>query len=165
MQVLIWVTTVLAVLAIFSIWANRQLLNPNNWANTSTKLLENTAIRESTANYMVEQLYANVDVAGELKARLPAQLQPLAGPIAGGLRSLASEAALRALANAHVQEVWKAANRAADQTFVTIVNGGKGAVSTNGGEVTLDLASVVADITNRLGLPNVSSKLPHRLPI
>ena len=32
---LIWVTTVLAVLAILAVWANRQLLNPNNWANTS----------------------------------------------------------------------------------------------------------------------------------
>ncbi len=160
MRTLIWGTTVLAVLAIFAVWANRQLLNPNNWANTSTKLLENAAIRESTSNYLVEQLYANVDVAGELKARLPAQLQPLAGPVAGALRNLASEAALRALANAHVQEAWKQANRAADQTFVTIVNGGTGAVSTNGGQVTLNLSSIVADITNRLGLPNLSSKLP-----
>ena len=38
-QVLIWGTTVLAVLAIFAVWANRQLLNPNNWANTSTASL------------------------------------------------------------------------------------------------------------------------------
>jgi hypothetical protein len=159
-QVLVWGTTVLAILAIFSIWANRQLLNPNNWANTSTKLLENPAVREATSSYLVEQIYAHVNVAEELKTRLPAQLQPLAGPIAGGLRSLANEAALRALANAHVQEAWKEANRAADQSFVTIVNGGKGAVAIHQGEVTLDLASIVADITNRLGLPNVSSKLP-----
>jgi hypothetical protein len=159
-QVLVWGTTVLAILAIFSVWANRQLLNPNNWANTSTKLLENPAVREATSTYLVEQLYAHVNVAEELKTRLPAQLQPLAGPIAGGLRSLASEAALRALANARVQEAWKEANRAADQSFVTIVNGGKGAVAIHQGEVTLDLASIVTDITGRLGLPNVSSKLP-----
>jgi hypothetical protein len=31
--------TLLAVLAIFAIWANRQLLNPTNWSNTSTALL------------------------------------------------------------------------------------------------------------------------------
>ncbi len=155
-----WATTVLAVLAIFAVWANRQLLNPNNWANTSTKLLQNAEIRESTSNYLVDQLYAHVNVAEELKVRLPTQLQPLAGPVAGALRNLANEAALRALANAHVQEAWKQANRAADQTFLTIVEGGKGAVSTNGGEVTLNLASIVSDITNRLGIPNVSSKLP-----
>jgi hypothetical protein len=158
--VLVWGTTVLAVLGIFAVWANRQLLNPNNWANTSTKLLQNAAIRESTSNYLVDQLYAHVNVQQELKSRLPAQLQPLAAPVAGALRSLATEAAQRALANGHIQEVWKRANRSADQAFVSIVEGGKGAVSTNGGEVTLNLASVIGDITNRLGLPNVSSKLP-----
>ncbi len=158
-RVLIWGTTVLAVVAIFAVWANRQLLNPNNWANTSTKLLQNERIRETTSNYLVEQLYANVDVEQELKSRLPTQLQPLAGPVAGALQNLATTAARRALANARVQEAWKAANRAADESFIAIVNG-KGAVSTNGGEVTLDLASIVANIAKRLGLPNVSSKLP-----
>jgi hypothetical protein len=157
---LVWGTTVLAVVAIFAVWANRQLLNPDNWADTSTKLLQNAEVREATSNYLVDQLYANVNVSQELSAKLPAQLQPLAGPIAGAIRNLANEAALRALANARVQEAWKTANRAADQTFVSIVEGGKGAVSTNGGEVSLNLASITAEITNRLGLPNVSSKLP-----
>jgi hypothetical protein len=159
-RVLIWGTTVLAVLAIFAVWANRQLLNPNNWANTSAQLLQNAAVRDATSNYLVNQLYANVDVAGELKAKLPTQLQPLAGPIAGGLRNVASTAAQKALAAPRVQDVWKQANKAADQTLVNIVNGGKGAVQINGGEVSLNLAAIVADITNRLGLPDLSSKLP-----
>jgi len=118
------------------------------------------AVEVRTSNYLVDQLYANVNVEGELKAKLPTQLQPLAGPIAGAVRSLATEASKRALANARVQEAWKKANYAADQEFVTIVNGGKGAVKITGGEVTLNLATIVANITNRLGLPNVSSKLP-----
>lgn len=159
-QVLIWGTTVLAVLAIFAIWANRQLLNPTNWSNTSTQLLQNPDVREATANYLVEQLYANVNVEQELKAKLPTQVQPLAGPIAGGLRSLATEVAQRALANGHVQEAWKKANYQADNTLVVIVNGGKGAVLVKGGEVSLDLRTIVANVADRLGLPNVSSKLP-----
>jgi hypothetical protein len=158
-RVIIWGTTVLAVVAIFAVWANRQLLNPDNWANTSTRLLQNEKIREATSNYLVNQLYANVNVAEELKSRLPTQLQPLAAPVAGALQNLATTAAQRALASAQIQEAWKHANRAADQAFIAIVNG-KGAVSTNGGQVTLDLASIITNITNRLGLPNVSSKLP-----
>ena len=160
MGVLVWGTSVLAVLAIFAIWANRQMLNPHNWANTSTKLLQNAEIREATSNYLVDQLYANVNVEQEIKARLPAQIQPLAGPLSGALHNLANEATQRALANPKVQEVWRSANRAADQQFVTIVEGGKGAVAITGGQVTLDLSSIVANITNRLGLPNISSKLP-----
>jgi hypothetical protein len=159
-QVIIWATTVLAVLAIFAVWANRQLLNPNNWANTSTQLLEHPEIRAATSNYLVGQLYANVDVAGELRSRLPPALQGVAAPLAGALRNVAVSAAQRALANPQVQNAWRLANRAADQTLVTIVNGGSGAVKVSGGEVTLDLRSIVANMTNQLGLPDVSSKLP-----
>jgi hypothetical protein len=158
--VLIWGTSLLAVVGIFAVWANRQLLNPDNWSSTSTQLLQNAAVREATANYLVDQLYANVNVEKEIKDRLPTQIQPLAGPISGALNNLATEAAQRALANPHVQEAWRQANKAADQSFVTIVEGGKGAVAVTGGQVTLDLSSIIANITNRLGLPNVSSKLP-----
>jgi hypothetical protein len=159
-QVIIWATTVLAVLAIFAVWANRQFLNPDNWANTSTQLLEHPEIRAATSNYLVGQLYANVDVAGELKSRLPPALQGVAAPLAGALRNAAVSAAQRALANPKVQDAWRLANRAADQTLVTIVNGGSGAAKISGGEVTLDLKSILANITNQLGLPDVSSKLP-----
>ena len=159
-QVIIWGTTILAVVAIFSVWANRQLLNPNNWANTSTSLLQRADIRTATSNYLVNQLYQNVNVAGELRSRLPPTLQPIAGPVAGALRNVAVSAGERLLANPHVQDVWRLANKAAAQTLVKIVNGGSGAVHVNGGVVTLDLKALVADMASQLGLPDVSSKLP-----
>lgn len=159
-QVIIWVTTVLAVVAIFAVWANRQMLNPDNWANTSTQLLQREEIRTATANYLVNQLYQQVNVSAELRSHLPPALQPLAGPVAGAFRDLATQAAVRVLANPQVQDAWRAANKAAAQTLVHIVNGGKGAVHVNGGEVTLDLRTLVADMANQLGLPDISSKLP-----
>src|SRR3954452_15621634 len=116
-NVLIWATTVLAIVGIFAIWANRQMFNAHNWANTSSKLLQNEQIRDATSAYLVDQLYANVNVEQEIKQRLPKQIQPLAGPLSGGLRSLANEAAKRAFANPRVQEAWKNANHAADQTL------------------------------------------------
>jgi hypothetical protein len=158
--VLIWVTTILAVVAIFAIWTNRQIFNADNWANTSTRLLQNDKIRTATANYLVDQLYRNVDVAAQLQTRLPAQLKPLSGPIAGALQNAAVAAADRALASGRIQLVWKRANHAADEQFIAIVNGHKGAVSTKNGVVTLDLAPIVTNITDRLGLPNIGAKLP-----
>jgi hypothetical protein len=159
-QVIIWATTLLAVLAIFAVWANRQFLNPDNWANTSTKLLDHPEIRAATSNYLVGQLYANVDVAGELRSRLPPALQGVAAPLAGALRNVAVSAAQRLLENPKVQDAWRLANRTADQTLLTIVNGGSGAAKVSGGEVTLDLRSIVANMADQLGLPDVSSKLP-----
>jgi hypothetical protein len=159
-RVIIFGTTLLAVLAIFAVWANRELLSPGNWGDTSTKLLQNPAIRDAAAVYLVEQLYANVNVEEELRTRLPREVKPIAGPLAGGLRSLANEATKRLLERPRVQEVWRQANRAADQTFVNIVNGRKGTVLVNNGEVALNLAALVKEISKQLGLPDVSSKLP-----
>ncbi len=46
--------TVTTILAILAIGANRQMLNAENWASTSSGLLENPAIRDATANYLVD---------------------------------------------------------------------------------------------------------------
>jgi hypothetical protein len=159
-QVIIWGTSLLAVLAIFAIWANREMLNPGNWSDTSSQLLQNAEVREATINYLVDQLYANVDVEEELKKRLPTNVQALAGPLAGGLRGLATQVGNKALENARVQEAWKNANKAADEALVAVVKGEKGALAFHGGVVTLDLSTVLKNITERLGLPDVSSKLP-----
>src|ERR1700677_5371260 len=41
---LIWITTVLAVVGILGVWANRQMLDPDNWADTTTQPLHNPTI-------------------------------------------------------------------------------------------------------------------------
>ena len=160
-DVLIGVTTVLLVVGIFATWANRLLFSPDNWSKTSTQLLQNANVRSTTANYIVDQLYANVDVAGLIKQGLPTQLQGLAGPAAGALRNAAVQGTELALNRPRVQTLWAQANRAADQTFVDIVNGKKGTLTVNQGAVTLDLASILNNIASRLGLPSdIASKLP-----
>jgi hypothetical protein len=158
---LIAFTTVLAIFTMLSVFANRLLFNPDNWASTSTQLLQNQAIRSQVSNFLVDQLYANVNVAGLLKTALPPRLEPLAGPAAGALRGGAVKAVDGALQRPRIQTLWSNANRRADQALVAIVNGGKGAVSTTGGVVTLDLHQVLETVSSRLGLPGtILAKLP-----
>jgi Short C-terminal domain len=160
-DILIGVTTILLVVCVFATWANRLLFSPDNWSKTSTQLLQDANVRSSTANYLVDQLYANVNVSGLIKQNLPTQLQGLAAPAAGALRNAAVQGTELALSRPRVQQLWAQANRAADQTFIDIVNGRKGAVGVNQGEVSLDLASVLNNVASRLGLPSdIASKLP-----
>ena len=160
-DVLIGVTTVLLIVGIFAIWANRLLFSPDNWSNTSTQLLQNQNVRNSTANYLVDQLYANVNVSGLLKQALPTQFQALAGPAAGALRNAAVQGTEAALTRPEIQTLWAQANRAADQTFIDVVNGRKGAVGFNNGVVSLDLETILNNVASRLGLPSgIASKLP-----
>jgi hypothetical protein len=158
---LIVLTTLLTVVATFAVWANRQLLDPGNWSATSTRLLQNPEIRDTTANFAVDQLYANVDVAQLIGSALPKRLRPLAGPAAGALHTGAVHAARLALADARVQSLWAQANRRAAQALVTVIDGGTGPVKVQGGVVTLDLASVVEAIARQLGLPaGIAARLP-----
>ena len=92
----------------FAIWANRLLFNPDNWSNTSTQLLQNPDIRDASANYLVDQLYANVNVGRLIKSGLPPRLQPLAGPAAGALRNVAVQGVDAALERPRVQTFWAA---------------------------------------------------------
>jgi hypothetical protein len=160
-RVILVLATVLAILSIVSIWANRQLMNPTNWSKTSTALLAKPTIRSALSGYLIDQLYANVDVPAQLKSGLPPQLAPLAGPISGALHNLAEQGAERALELPRVQDGWSKANYAADQALVTIVKGGGSRVQINGGTVSLNLRQIVADLAQRLGLPaGVAEKLP-----
>ena len=160
-DVLLTLITILTAVAIVAIWANRQLLNADNWAQTSTSLLQNPTIRTATANYLVNQLYANVDVSGQVEAALPARLKPLADPISGALRSAAVSGVELALSQPLVQNAWRTVNRAADRQLITIVNGGGRVVSVNGGKVTLNLRNVLNDVAGQLGISaDLGSKLP-----
>lgn len=160
-RVILGVATLLAVFAIFAIWANRQLMNPHNWSKTSTALLQKQTVRDALSAYLVNQLYDNVDVAKELQSGLPPRLEPLAGPLSGALHGVAEQAAGRALENPQVQNLWQKANFAADQTLVRIIKGGGSRVNINGGTVSLDLRTIVAGLAADLGLPPaIADKLP-----
>jgi hypothetical protein len=77
-RALLIVATILTVVSIFAVWANRQLLDADNWSDTSTALLENDEIRAQVSAFLVDQTYANVDVSAELARALPPRLKPLA---------------------------------------------------------------------------------------
>ncbi len=106
----------------FAVWAKRQLLETDTWVETSTELLADESIQDALSNFLVTELYANVDVEAELAEQLPEQLAPLAGPISGGLRQVAGDVSMRALAEPRVQDLWENANRAAHERLLAVVD-------------------------------------------
>ncbi len=160
-RVILSIATLLAVFAIFAVWANRQLLEPANWSKTSTELLQKSTIRAALSNYLVDQLYQNVNVQAQLQSALPGQLSRLAGPIAGALQNLAQQGAEAALDRPRVQEAWMRANYFADEQLVRIVTGGGPRVQVTNGTVTLNLRAILTNLLDRLGLPSsLAAKLP-----
>ena len=156
------VATIVTLLAFLSIWANRQLLDTDQWTETSTALLEKPAVRDALANYLVDELFANVDVQAELEQDLPPALSGLAGPITGGLRQLALKGAETALEKPAVQAAWKNANRIAHEKLILILEGGTERISTEGGKVTVDTRALLTDVANRSEFRRASSRSCRR---
>jgi hypothetical protein len=151
-RVLVVLASVLAFLAIFTSWIDRQALDTDEWVDTSGKLLEDQAISDAVATYSVDQLYANVDVARLLKKRLPDDLEPVASPAAAGLRGLATGAAKRAFQSPRAQTLWQDANRVAHSQLVAILEDKSEAISSQNGKVVLNLQPIVFQLADRLGL-------------
>jgi hypothetical protein len=156
---LLVIATLVTFLAIFSIWVNRQALNTDNWVDTSTNLLQDEALQARLSNYLADQLFADVDVQAELEQTLPPRLAPLAGPAAGALHQLAPQVAQRALDTPQFEALWGQANRTAHESLLKILNDEGSAVSTGGGEVTLDLSALLSQIGGQLG-GGIASKVP-----
>ena len=160
-RILVGFATLFAFLAIFTSWIDRQVLDTDQWTETSGELLEDEVISDAVADYAVEQLFTNVDVAKLLEKRLPDDVKPLAGPVSGGVRQFAQTAAERGLQSDRAQNLWKDANRTAHETLVTILKDDSDAVTTRDGVVVLDLRPIVAQIAGQVGLEKqVEDRLP-----
>jgi hypothetical protein len=160
-RTLLALATIVAVLSILAVWANRQLLNADNWADTSTALLEDPAVKTAVSGYLIDQVYANVNVSAELARALPPRLKPLSGPAAGGLQNVAQDVTDKALGRPRVQQAWKNANRLAAERFIAIAEGKSTLVTVSGQTVYLDLGALVLDAVQRFGLPG---KLAGKIP-
>ena len=77
---LIVLASVLGVVSILASWANQQMLDNDSWRTTSQEIIQNPKVAPALSAFAVDQLYSNVDLAGDLGAQLPPALKPLAGP-------------------------------------------------------------------------------------
>ena len=155
-RVVVWSLVVLAsVLLTVSItanWVQRELLDTDQVVNTTDEILDDEDVQEALSTYTVDQLYANVDVQGQVEERLPSSAQALAAPVAAAARELAVDVEQRALDSPRVQDLVSGRVGRAHERFVRLIEDEGEYVSTTGGEVTLAYGSVVADLAARLGL-------------
>lgn len=161
-RVLVVLGSVLAFLSVFAIWTERQALNTDDWTETSGRLIQNSTIREAVGTFLVDQLYENVDVEKAVSERLPGDTKDLAGPISGGLRQFAGDGADEVLQSSTAQELWKSANRATHEQLLEVLEEKEGTVSTEEGEVSLELGGLVTNLADQVGIgASLTEKLPE----
>jgi hypothetical protein len=165
-KIAIWTLIVLASLIAFgsvlTTWVNRQMLDTESWSEASADLIEDPEVRGAVSIYLVDQLYANVDVAGAVEERLPPDLKRLAPTIAGAVRQPATDAVERLLDSPRVQQLFINASTTAQQKLTNVLENKTGAgITTGNGVVTLDLGELVQTLGQELGLSGATlDKIP-----
>jgi hypothetical protein len=160
---LVVLATVVAVLSTLTTWVRTQALDTDQWVSISNELLGEPEVTEALSLYITDQLFTQVDVAGELEALLPEDFAGLAGPIAGALRGPATDGVERILESDRFAALWERANRASHETLVGILRDETrlDATSTADGTVTLDLREAVINVGTTIGIPQAALE---RLP-
>ncbi len=149
---MIVLASIVLVVSMIANWVQQEALETEQVEETTDQIVRDEDVREALATFTVDQLYANVDVQGEIEQRLPGPAQPLAAPIAAATRNLATNVAERALSSPQVQNLVSTAVGRAHAQFVSLIEDEKEYVATTGGNVTLQYGSVVADLAARLGV-------------
>jgi hypothetical protein len=159
--VLVWslfgLATILMLVSSLTVWAKRQLLNDQAWADSSAQLLANDEVRGAIAQKLSDGLFARVDVEAQLRERLPPRSQAAAPVLAAALQnSVGPAAANRLLQRPRVQALWENANKRAHAAVIRVLEGKdlgrNGNISTANGEVTLDLRPAITRLATRLGV-------------
>jgi len=159
--VLVWslfgLATILMFVSSFTVWAKRQLLDDQAWADSSSQLLANDEVRGAIAQKLSDGLFARVDVEAQLRERLPPRTQGAAPLLAAALQNnVAPAAADRLLQRPRVQTLWENANKRAHAAVVRVLEGKdlgrNGNISTANGKVTLDLRPAITRLATRLGV-------------
>lgn len=161
----VWIVLVVAglllLLSSFAIWINRVALNTSVFTDTSSSLLDDPEIRSAVANRAVDELFANVDVQAEVEEQLPGDYQGLSGPATAGLRQASYEIVDRALEQPAFQQLFKVTLEETHRTLVEVLEGGGERVSTENGEVTLNLRAIIEEAADRIGIgQQVADKIP-----
>jgi len=164
--ILVWGLMALGALILIvgslTVWVKRQALDTDAWVDASSRLLDDDDVRDALSIYIVDQLYEYGDVENRLEEGLPPNLQGLAAPLAGSLRTPAVQAVDRFLERPRVQQLWEDVNRVAHQTLLRVLEDEtRAGLSTTSGNVTLDLRTLLVTIGDELG---IGERLEARLP-
>jgi hypothetical protein len=151
-RTLVVVGALFTILSLLAGYVRFQALDTDSVGDIASDLIADPEIRDQAAATLVEQLFATVDVEAALDERLPPDQRGLAGPIAGAVRLGADRAAQRLLERPRAQELWVRTIEATHRNLLRILEDETGPVSTEGGDLVLDLQPLVIQLGEQVAV-------------
>lgn len=145
---LVGAATILLVVCCLTVWVRRQALDTPYVESAGRQMLEDQEIRSAVAAYLIDELYAHVDVEEELTRPLPARDRRFAVPFVAALRGLAPRAAEEILSEPFVVDAWASAVATAHRDLLRVVESDPNRAM----DVYLGLRPLLIALAQRVGL-------------
>ncbi len=160
-RILVVLGALIAVVALLAGYVRYQALDTETFKGTASELIADDEVRNQIGARMVDELFANVDVAGELESTLPENLQGLAVPIAGLTRQFADRAAINVLDRPRVQELWINSLVTTQEQLKKLLDGDTTVVQNTDGYVVLNLQPLIVQLGDQVAIVGrAASALP-----
>jgi hypothetical protein len=141
LSILVFTVTVPAV------WGARTVLNTDRYVATVAPLAEDSAVQESIATKLTDQVFSALDVqdklAGVLGSVGEGRLSVLAAPITIAVRGFVQDQVLKIVQSDAFATFWTQANRFVHEQVLAILRGGGETITVREGKVLLNLLPLV----------------------
>jgi hypothetical protein len=127
--------------AITVAWIRGTVISSSGYIAVVAPLAADPVVRATAATTIDGEV--SLLVSHAIKGAAPSRLSILAGPLGGGLGSLAGNDTGTLVASPEFQRLWTAANAAAHGQIISVLNGSSTAVATTGDEVALNPAPLI----------------------
>ena len=136
-------------------WARFTLLNTNGWVAAVGPLSKDATVSGILSQYVVGELFAQVDVEQSLAETLPPKLQMFSAPLAVGVQQFADDAVSKLIQSDAFNTVWVGVNRAGHTAIIAVLKGEGDKLYMQDGQLTLDLSDVYNFVENKFGLTDL----------
>ena len=155
--VCIVLAAILTVPAGFAYWGQRTINDGGRYVATVGPLVDSPEVQTAIATKVTDAIEEQVDVQALLNQAFAGviadrpRLQLLIGPLAGAVNGLIQTQVQNFVESDAFRELWLTVNTRAQQRLVQLLKGeDSGAVSVQGGQVVLDLSTVVDQVKQQL---------------
>ncbi len=150
---------ILAPLSVLGVWTANQVSDTSRYVANVTPLIHDPAIQNALTNKITKEIVTRIDVkaltdqaaAGLSQkgfTRIGSLLQGVSGSLASGVQGFVHSRILKIITGPRMANAWVQVNRAASQQLIAVLSGratsGSGTVGVSNGQVTLDLAPLIA---------------------
>jgi hypothetical protein len=149
---------ILAPLSVLGVWTANQVSDTSRYVANVTPLIHDPAIQNALTNKITNEIVTRIDVKGLTDqaaaslsqkgfTRIGSLLQGVSGPLASGVQGFVHSSIHKIITGPRMANAWVQVNRVASQQLNAVLSGRgskNGALGVSNGQVTLDLAPLIA---------------------